>query len=272
MKKNVFATLLTLFLIVVLGLSARATQQEDIYTKNMVEYYMDKDVAIQKEVEEKLTLYYTVTFLEGDNYRLTDLKDESNFVIITKPVFTTYDGDDIMLFINGDGALMNLKVGANLNNADFLSESAHIKISSDQIIIHNYLEATYTYEEKTGRVQRWHKGILEDNWSVPKDSKYCGFSDMTGYLFRDVEDNIYSLTVNSCFSTILDQDRVIKIAENVDMVLVANYWYSEEQYGVPLLLMNNGCVRAYVNTEADLDKADNLTYLVAPIYEGGYRY
>lgn len=243
------------------------------YEEITAETFASLRTATEKELREHLSKYYAITSYPDNEsiFGLTSLEDEDNTLLIYKPAFTTYHEADILLFINSDGTLMKLKVGEDLEMVDIAAESAHLTVPEGKVLMRNYLETAYTYEADTGKIEKWNIGKVEDTWNVTTSSKYCGFSDDVGYIFRDGGD-VYAFTADSFFSSTLEKDEVVKIAEGVEMVLVMNYWYSEDHYGVPLFLMQDKSIKAYVNTDALMNNTNHRKYLCTPIYEGGYGY
>ena len=143
----------------------------------------------------------------------------------------------------------------------------HYDISDDEEIINQEVEYTLTYTQETGEVKVWKFGTVVDNYSVPKNSVYCGFSYFEGYIFRNGTD-VYSLNAIDTHTT----DGSVKcIAHNVQYVIDADYYYGSDPWCQPLFQMTDGSIKCYIGWMSDENVSpDDPSHLCDLQYEGSW--
>jgi len=111
---------------------------------------------------------------------------------------------------------------------------------------------SYAYSLDNNLLTKYSFGEIVATSLIPDKSIYCGISEGNGFIFRNGD---------SVFCISLDLTETKTVATGVKMVLDTNYQYSHDAWSQPLLLMENGSIKAYVQWEKELKD---------PLYEGGF--
>lgn len=112
------------------------------------------------------------------------------------------------------------------------------------------------YDEIMRNVEVWSFNELISSFELPINDEivYCGYSQY-GYLYRNGTRLIALSESNDEIPTLTPK----VLAENIQLVLDSNYYFSSDWAGQILLLTTSGEVKVYSNGE-----------LVDPLYEGSY--
>lgn len=176
------------------------------------------------------------------------------------------DGDMLILwYTNESGNLLFEKLQGYGNIGGNYGGQLHHD-TSDKEILANKTDYALTYTQETGKVEVWQFGTLVKDYSVPKNSIYCGLSYFEGYIFRNGTD-VYSLKAEN---TRTNDGSVECIAHNVQYVIDADYYYGSDPWCQPLFIMTDGSIKCYIGWEGNQDVLDDPSHLCELQYEGSW--
>lgn len=153
----------------------------------------------------------------------------------------------------------------NLENkeTDTLTDLHYYPEKRDEEIINLNQQFSITYTSDDEKIHVWEFGTEIENYSMSREAIFCGLSDV-GYIFR-LGTDVYSFRYNMRFPGI------VCIAHNVKSVISINYCYDSGHQHQPLLLMQDGDIKVYLDDGLYTGiEPDNYKLLRKPIYEGGY--
>lgn len=191
--------------------------------------------------EEKGTSEVT-TITTVNSYQKTDtIAVQDAIKLFKKDPYADVEGyvldDSGWLSKEGEGSIGNIHT-YGLENSD------------DIACLESY--RSYAYSLDNNLLTKYAFGEMVVTRLIPEESIYCGLSEGNGFIFRKGD---------SVFCISLDLVEAKNIATGVKMVLDAEYEYNSDAWSQPLLLMEDGSVKAYVQWEEEL---------MVPCYEGGY--
>ncbi len=135
----------------------------------------------------------------------------------------------------------------------------------DEQILKVELYQAISYSNST--ISIWEFGKVIDTVSLPDGSIYAGYSFFEGYIFRNGND---ILTYGGYYAQFSETNSLRVIAHNVSFVIESDYAHNSDAWSVPLFLMTDGSIKAYVSWAGDSDVVDDPARLVDIQYEGGY--
>lgn len=196
---------------------SKRLQQENFFTDKEVEKLQDSGYTVSREtasvqeylenINSHLNLFYPVLYQEDESYYL---------------IYATGTGKVFKKDIS-QKELMGEEIG-NLHTSDFILRATE-----------GYSVA---YNDAEGTVRKYSLGEIQEECNVPEKSIYAGFSYREGYVFRD-KDKVY--TVNP------EVEEVNLIAEDVQCVIIADYYENDVYWAQPLLKMEDGSIKVYTN-------------------------
>ena len=271
MKRKV--AVLLVVLIAFLGwtsLSVAAKRRLPEYNEVTPSVYVKLDVAEEEKLNEYLKDRYSCEFIPESSICVVKDKSLNDSSVLTRPVLVSYKGETSIIYTE-QGKLMCWNISEPIMYAKQIAETAHTDEykQENKILLGTDVNMALVLDTKYNIATYWEYGKATKIWELPKNAVYCGKSPSVGYVFRDDSD-VYAITVGAYITSTEGEDLKV-IAHNVKKVVVTNYNYDQIQLGVPLFLMNDGTLKAYVRTEANIkDKMDSEKRLKDPVHEGGY--
>lgn len=221
--------------------------------------------------EEEWKVISESEFITENKYKYTlhlTTFNESNEKVIkyNYPVIFKDGASLILWYTSSSGILLFKEIYGKGNIGDVYGDKIHYTVSGDdEIIISSKTEYTVSYSEQTGEIKLWQFGeILSTITGIPKDSIYCGLSNMYGYIFRSGSD-VYSL---KAIDPTNKNESVICIAHDVKYVINADYSLDSHYNSQPLLQMLDGSIKVYAKFDDYKDDSEN--FLLPLQNEGGY--
>ena len=238
----------------------------DIYRQEIIsrnEKLKENEKFITEDEWKVISKSESITdFKVNNNYYFSTL--DNNYEITNKYHYPVVfrDGNSLVLwYSNMSGILLFRELYGDGNIG--IKKGGEIHCIEGETIILTKTDYKVTYSQETGEVKLWQFGKALDCIEIPSNSIYCGISKY-GYIFRS-NSEVYSLKEVENYKF----DTIVRIAKDVKYVIETDYSFSEYEYSQPLLLMNDGTIKAYIHF--DVFESDDPKSLVSLEYEGGYK-
>lgn len=272
MKKYAVAMLLGVLLLCSV---VNASAKEDLvaYTEISPETFSLMKETDEEKLNERLAkVGYSIKYINDLKVSMcSNLRDESESMMMYKPSLVSYNGEDVVFYISTNGALMCWNLKRPVSDSEVISRSAHVTYNEEDgdVLMETNAKLALVFNKKTSIIQCWESNCLLQEVALQENAVFCGKSSNLGYIFR-CGDNVYTYTAN-CFATSAVGEKLQIIASGVEQVIVCNYIYDEYNCDVPLFQMKDGTIKAYVNNDENLGtNMDSEKYLKVPCEEGGY--
>lgn len=152
----------------------------------------------------------------------------------------------------------------------FTDYNVHCDLIDGEKIINSNSYFAATYNEETGSVKIWMFGLLIREHEVPTESVFAGLSHNEGYIFRSGND-VYAVRDWGCYAPMVENG-VMRIAQDVKLVLETDYCMGWEECSQPLMLMTDGTVKVFFSG-ISVDGTDgiiDINDLYEIVEDGGY--
>ena len=206
-------------------------------------------------------------FLLSEGYSIEDFsisKRDSKYYF---PMLFCFEGS-VFLWQTSETGMVNTHVLQGNPSKFFGSHIGNLAYDylDEQVLKTEFYQAL-TFSEANSKISIWEFGKVIDTVSLPDGSIYAGYSFFEGYIFRNGND---ILTYGGYYAQFSETHSLRVIAHNVSFVIESDYAHNSDAWSVPLFLMTDGSIKAYVSWAGDSDVVDDPARLVDIQYEGGY--
>lgn len=183
-------------------------------------------------------------------------------------LYTDEATDNIILYCSDErGTFWGIGIDEPVKDS-WISSSSNVPepiLNSFVTEIKRTAYGSLVYNSLMSTVTEWFHFEARTQFKLPEESIYCGYSETeNAFVFRAPNGDINILREKSRSLPM----RIETIAHKVRMVITSSYDNSSDWFSVPLFLMEDGSVKAYIfdNSDKELDSED---FLQTPRVEGG---
>lgn len=244
----------------------------EIPSENLLEAYRN-EVKYRKSQEDYFT-YEEKVFLASKGYDFDGwraLKEYNNRYLELEEYYypVVYRvGEDILIF-SSDGRLDvegEYSVAQEYETWEYVHNP---KLAEDEELLVCDYGYSVVYNQTTGSVSGWEFGEKMAEYQVPVGSVYTGWSYWEGFIFRK-DTEVYAVK-DYCYVG-SEGAGVYLLAENVQQVVLADYYAGSDEWSQPLFLMTDGSLKVYCSWYGDSNAPiGDPCHLQDITYEGGYK-
>lgn len=255
---------------VVMGMTLGATSSKQRKLPKISELTPEWYVSLETTDEETLNSYFE------NKYKFEFIGDSSSCfcrniedgptgdIMMSRPILVSYKGEIVLLYTSTKGVLM--RYNSTYDAFEPLARSVHTDSYEEEgkVLMVSNMGMALTYDTNNCEVTQWEFNEIKDSWKLPTGAVFCGYSLEMGYIFRQGTD-VYALIGNS-----ITGGELKIIAHGVKTVVESDYYYDITAFSVPLFLMEDGTLKAYINEYIEInEELDVEEYLKVPCHEGG---